>query len=197
MDTVLGKMTAVSAAEEFLDYFGVDYDRAVVNVNRLHILKRFHQYIGPLARLRGSTRTACGAYRRSAGPRLRGLRALERGRREGVQGVPGCGRGPARERGTPARVAAARHVKDTACTSSSASNRFRTSAQIRVHPVTNTIMRQGVPAIINPYDLFALEEALRLKDKLGGTVTVLTMGPPQAEDALRKASPSAPTTRFW
>ena len=37
------------------------------------------------------------------------------------------------------------------------------SAQIRVHPVTNTIMRQGVPTIINPYDLFALEEALRLR----------------------------------
>jgi len=61
------------------------------------------------------------------------------------------------------------------------------SAQIRVHPVTNTIMRQGVPAIINPYDLYALEEALRLKDKMGGRVTVITMGPPQAEMALRKA----------
>jgi electron transfer flavoprotein beta subunit len=61
------------------------------------------------------------------------------------------------------------------------------SAQIRVHPVTNTIMRQGVPAIINPYDLFALEEALRIKDKFGGFVTVITMGPPQAENALRKA----------
>lgn len=61
------------------------------------------------------------------------------------------------------------------------------SAQIRVHPVTNTIMRQGVPAIINPYDLFALEEALRLRDRFGGTVTVVTMGPPQAEAALRKA----------
>jgi electron transfer flavoprotein beta subunit len=60
------------------------------------------------------------------------------------------------------------------------------SAQIRVHPVTNTIMRQGVPAIINPYDLFALEEALRLKDQLGGTVTVISMGPPQAEVALRQ-----------
>ncbi|WP_334157047.1 electron transfer flavoprotein subunit beta/FixA family protein [Oryzomicrobium sp.] len=60
------------------------------------------------------------------------------------------------------------------------------SAQIRVHPVTNTIMRQGVPAIVNPYDLFALEEALRLKDQLGGTVTVLSMGPPMAEAALRK-----------
>ncbi len=61
------------------------------------------------------------------------------------------------------------------------------SAQIRVHPVTNTIMRQGVPAIINPFDVFAIEEALRLKDRFGGRITVLTMGPPQAEDALRKA----------
>jgi electron transfer flavoprotein beta subunit len=43
-----------------------------------------------------------------------------------------------------------------------------------------------VPAIVNPYDLFSLEEALRLKDKLGGKVTMLCMGPPQAEDALRK-----------
>jgi len=60
------------------------------------------------------------------------------------------------------------------------------SAQIRVHPVTNTIMRQGVPAIVNPYDLFSLEEALRLKDLHGGRVTVITMGPPQAEAALRK-----------
>jgi len=60
------------------------------------------------------------------------------------------------------------------------------SAQIRVHPVTNTIMRHGVPAIINPYDLYSLEAALRLKDEHGGRVTVLTMGPPQAEAALRK-----------
>jgi electron transfer flavoprotein beta subunit len=60
------------------------------------------------------------------------------------------------------------------------------SAQIRVHPVTNTIMRQGVPTIINPYDLFALEEALRVRDKHGGEITVLTMGPPSAEDSLRK-----------
>jgi electron transfer flavoprotein beta subunit len=61
------------------------------------------------------------------------------------------------------------------------------SAQIRVHPVTNTIMRQGVPTIINPYDLFALEEAMRIRDAHGGSVTVLTMGPPMAEDSLRKA----------
>ncbi|MCP3460666.1 electron transfer flavoprotein subunit beta/FixA family protein [Bradyrhizobium sp. CCGUVB23] len=61
------------------------------------------------------------------------------------------------------------------------------SAQIRVHPVTNTIMRQGVPTIVNPYDLFALEAALELRDKIGGEVTVLTMGPIAAEDSLRKA----------
>ncbi|WP_431673610.1 electron transfer flavoprotein subunit beta/FixA family protein [Rhizobium leguminosarum] len=61
------------------------------------------------------------------------------------------------------------------------------SAQIRVHPVTNTIMRQGVPTIINPYDLFALEEALELRDRYGGKVTVLTMGPPMAKQALEKA----------
>jgi electron transfer flavoprotein beta subunit len=60
------------------------------------------------------------------------------------------------------------------------------SAQIRVHPVTNTIMRQGVPAIINPYDLFALEEALRIKDKTGARVTVISMGPGQAGEALKK-----------
>ncbi len=60
------------------------------------------------------------------------------------------------------------------------------SAQIRINPVTQTIMRQGVPTIINPYDLFSLEEALRLRDTLGGEVTVLTMGPPMAADSLRK-----------
>lgn len=61
------------------------------------------------------------------------------------------------------------------------------SAQIRVHPVTNTIMRQGVPTILNPYDLFALEAALRLRDEIGAEVSVLTMGPQMAEDTLRKA----------
>jgi len=61
------------------------------------------------------------------------------------------------------------------------------SAQIRVRPVTNTIMRQGVPTIINLYDLFALEAAMRLRDLHGGAITVLTMGPPMAEDSLRRA----------
>lgn len=60
------------------------------------------------------------------------------------------------------------------------------SSQIRVHPVTNTIMRQGVPAVVNPYDLVSLEEALRLKDRFGARVTVLSMGPKMAVDALKK-----------
>ncbi len=44
-DKLLATMAGFSAAEEFLDFFGVEYDQAVVNVNRLHILKRFHQYL--------------------------------------------------------------------------------------------------------------------------------------------------------
>lgn len=61
------------------------------------------------------------------------------------------------------------------------------SSQIRVHPQTGTIMRQGVPAILNPYDVYALEEALQLKDKYGAFLTALSMGPLQAENSLRKA----------
>lgn len=61
------------------------------------------------------------------------------------------------------------------------------SSQIRVHPETHTIMRQGVPSVINPYDLYALEAALAVRDTHGGSITVVTMGPPMAEDSLRKA----------
>jgi len=60
------------------------------------------------------------------------------------------------------------------------------SSQIRVHPETNTIMRQGVPAVVNPYDLVSLEEALCIRDRFGARVTVLSMGPKMAVDALRK-----------
>jgi len=59
--------------------------------------------------------------------------------------------------------------------------------KVKVNPETNTLVREGVPSIINPFDENALEEALRLKEKKGGKVTVLSMGPPQAEEALRKA----------
>jgi electron transfer flavoprotein beta subunit len=61
------------------------------------------------------------------------------------------------------------------------------TAEIRINPETNTLMREGVPSIINPFDLHALEAALQIKEKTGGKVTVLTMGPPQAETALREA----------
>lgn len=61
------------------------------------------------------------------------------------------------------------------------------SSQIRVHPVTNTIMRQGVPTILNPFDAFALEAAMRVRDAFGGKVTVITMGPATASEVLTKA----------
>ena len=59
--------------------------------------------------------------------------------------------------------------------------------KVRVDPQTNTLIREGVPGIINPFDENAIEEALRLKEKKGGKVTVLSMGPSQAEESLRKA----------
>lgn len=61
------------------------------------------------------------------------------------------------------------------------------TAEVRINPETNTLIREGVPSIINPYDLHAIEAALQIKEKTGARVTVITMGPPQAEDALREA----------
>ena len=61
------------------------------------------------------------------------------------------------------------------------------TSEVRIDPETNTLMREGVPSIINPYDAHALEEAMRLKAKVGGKVTIVSMGPPQAKDALKKA----------
>jgi electron transfer flavoprotein alpha/beta subunit len=61
------------------------------------------------------------------------------------------------------------------------------TAEVRINPETNTLIREGVPSIVNPYDLHALEAALQISEKTGGKVTVITMGPPQAEDALREA----------
>jgi electron transfer flavoprotein beta subunit len=60
------------------------------------------------------------------------------------------------------------------------------TAEVRINPETGTLIREGVPSIINPYDLHALEAAVAIKEALGGTVTVVTMGPPQAESALRE-----------
>ncbi|MEW6601376.1 MAG: electron transfer flavoprotein subunit beta/FixA family protein [Nitrospirota bacterium] len=61
------------------------------------------------------------------------------------------------------------------------------TAEIRINPETNTLMREGVPSIINPFDLHAIEAALQIKEQKGGKVIVLTMGPPQAETSLREA----------
>ena len=58
---------------------------------------------------------------------------------------------------------------------------------VRLDPVTNTLAREGVESIMNPYDRHALEEAVALREQQGGTVTVITMGPPQAEAVLREA----------
>lgn len=61
------------------------------------------------------------------------------------------------------------------------------TTNVRIDPETNTLVRAGVACIINPFDMYAVEEGIRLKEKFGGKVTVITMGPPQAEDALREA----------
>ncbi|WP_443701236.1 electron transfer flavoprotein subunit beta [Pseudomonas sp.] len=59
--------------------------------------------------------------------------------------------------------------------------------EVKIDPKTGTLIREGVPSIINPDDKNALEESLRLKDEHGAHVTVISMGPPQAEKALREA----------
>lgn len=60
------------------------------------------------------------------------------------------------------------------------------TAEIKIDPVTNTLIRAGVPTIVNPFDLNALEAAVQLKEKHGGTVTVISMGPDQAKVALKE-----------
>jgi electron transfer flavoprotein beta subunit len=60
------------------------------------------------------------------------------------------------------------------------------TTEVKIDPVTNTLIRQGVPSIVNPFDKNALEAALQLKTKHGGKVTVISMGPPQAKDALKE-----------
>lgn len=61
------------------------------------------------------------------------------------------------------------------------------TAEVKIDPETNTLVRAGVESIANPFDIVALEEALRLKEKYGARVTAICMGPPQAEAALRQA----------
>ncbi|MFH1878554.1 MAG: electron transfer flavoprotein subunit beta/FixA family protein [Candidatus Omnitrophota bacterium] len=62
------------------------------------------------------------------------------------------------------------------------------TTDVKIDPVTNTLKREGVESVINPFDMYAIEEAIRVKERLGeGEVMVISMGPPQAESALREA----------
>lgn len=61
------------------------------------------------------------------------------------------------------------------------------TAAVKIDPKTGTLIRDGVPSIINPEDKHALESALQIKDEVGGKITVITMGPLQAKNALREA----------
>ncbi|MFC1674715.1 electron transfer flavoprotein subunit beta/FixA family protein [Candidatus Omnitrophota bacterium] len=61
------------------------------------------------------------------------------------------------------------------------------TTEVRINPETNTLIREGVASIINPFDMYAIEEGIRLKEKTGGKAIVVTMGPPQADSALREA----------
>jgi len=61
------------------------------------------------------------------------------------------------------------------------------TTEIKIDPVTNTLVREGVESILNPFDAYAIEEAVRLKEEHGGNITVICMGPPQAESTLREA----------
>ena len=58
------------------------------------------------------------------------------------------------------------------------------TTNVKINPETNTLVREGVESIINPFDLYAIEEGVRIKEKYGGTVTALSMGPPQVEESL-------------
>ena len=61
------------------------------------------------------------------------------------------------------------------------------TAEVKIDPETNTLVRAGVESMANPYDITAMEEALRLKEKYGARVTAISMGPPQADSVLRQA----------
>jgi electron transfer flavoprotein beta subunit len=61
------------------------------------------------------------------------------------------------------------------------------STRVKVDPKTSTLVRAGVPSILNPYDHFALSQALKIKAKTGAAVTVISMGPPQAQSVIRLA----------
>ncbi|HZK54543.1 MAG TPA: electron transfer flavoprotein subunit beta/FixA family protein [Desulfosporosinus sp.] len=61
------------------------------------------------------------------------------------------------------------------------------TSKIEVDPITGVLKRDGVDSKMNPYDLYAIETALRIKEQKGATIKVISMGPPQAKDVIREA----------
>src|SRR6056297_2323114 len=61
------------------------------------------------------------------------------------------------------------------------------TTDVKIDKKTNTLVRKGVESIINPYDMHAIEEGLRIKENTGGKVTVISMGPSQVKDSLKEA----------
>ena len=100
--------------------------------------------------------------------------ALAKGRRLFAPLSPVVYLGKPVERGGPVRIIVC--IKSVPST-----------VEVQFHPETKTLMRDQVASTINPFDLYAIEEALRLVEAYGGSVTALTMGPPQAEQELRDA----------
>ena len=61
------------------------------------------------------------------------------------------------------------------------------TTSVKINNDTNTLIREGTKGIINPFDMYAIEEGLRMREKFGGKVIAMSMGPPQADEALREA----------
>ena len=62
------------------------------------------------------------------------------------------------------------------------------TTEVKVDPETNTLVREGIQNVVNPFDTYALEEGVRLRERYGGKVTAVSMGPLQAEEMLREAN---------
>ena len=71
------------------------------------------------------------------------------------------------------------------------------SPNVGIDPSTNTLIREGIPSIINPFDMYAIEEALLLKERLGGEVTAVTMGPEGADAVLRRCLAKGADRAVW
>ena len=61
------------------------------------------------------------------------------------------------------------------------------TTEVKMDPEKGTLIREGVPAVINPFDMYAIEEGIRLKEAHDGQATAITMGPPQALEAIKEA----------